>query len=101
MIVPGTLIHGTLRDVDLVPAFLEVLPAPVRIRIKNDYHRSLSHLVEGEDHLTEEDRDDLAYLANELLPDQLDLVAPLGTYFGSHPGDGSDFGWWPVEFLEG
>ena len=97
MIETGTLIHGTLRVEDLVPAFLEALPAPDRIRIKNEYSTALGTLALNPALLTESDWQDLDYLANEVLPDALDRIAPEGTYFGTHPGDGSDFGFWPVE----
>lgn len=37
-----------------------------------------------------------AYL-NEDIWDYLNGVAPKGYYFGAHPGDGSDYGFWKVE----
>ena len=38
--------------------------------------------------------------AVDILDDLFDVMngyAPEGYYFGAHPGDGSDFGFWPIE----
>ena len=39
----------------------------------------------------------VSYFLMEVLFDALDDLSPQGHYFGSHPGDGSDFGFWPIE----
>ena len=67
-----TVSHGTFQPRHLVPAFADLLtelgsPAPPM-----DF--------------TDEAVDELIC--------QLDRLAPKGYYFGSHPGDGSDFGFW-------
>jgi hypothetical protein len=36
------------------------------------------------------------YYAMEDLFGVLESYAPLGYYFGAHPGDGSDFGYWKI-----
>lgn len=128
----GTVIHGTGRIQDLVPAFLRELyskdedkarelaalipsslqggalcnhrvlesmrerrgvDAALVRNITNAYFMMLlSNLNSNEDHAWWVS-DDVMYLLEDLF-DALDDHAPTGCYFGSHPGDGSDFGYW-------
>jgi len=45
----------------------------------------------------EEDSEDRMYILNEYAWDHMNDIAPEGTYFGAHPGDGSDFGFWSYD----
>ena len=80
----GTVSHGTMLASDLIPAFMRELPASHRLR--QDYDANGYNAAEEDDLL-------------DALFDALDSLAPEGTYFGAHPGDGSDYGFWPNEFL--
>jgi hypothetical protein len=85
---------GTMREQDLIPAFEDVLrqageplpdrPAGVRKLM------SRKRLADG-------DWDDVSWYLNEELFGALDDIAPDGCYFGSHPGDGCDYGFWSEE----
>ena len=96
----GTVIHGTMRTQDLIPAFLDTLaevwpeayegymaaafpPIPAYVQDEGDY----SEWWDSED----------AHWLLESLFDQLNEAAPEGYYFGAHPGDGSDYGFWAFE----
>jgi len=92
----GSVSSGTLRSDDLIPRFLDVAEE-IAERLKNDYnigecaayrkrYNSLS------DNAPEEDWD---YLLDEItcLMNELSMC-PDGYYFGAHPGDGADFGFW-------
>lgn len=87
----GTLIHGTLRDEDLIPAFMGLLKD-----LDEDRAREVA-----ESWGYETTPADIGYAARgELtaeLMDALNEVAPEGYYFGSIEGDGSDFGFWRTE----
>lgn len=88
----GTVISGTLRLQDLIPAFYAELDrvAPARRgRLENEMAAWRIELEEAGETDPEED-EELVHL----LVEQLNEVAPHGIYFGAHPGDGSDFGWW-------
>lgn len=98
---PGTLIHGTLRNEDLIPAFIEKLKELSEeqydefISSNPSVKDACSKLKEeGSDHWfsTEEATE----LCNDLI-DILNTYSPDNHYFGTHPGDGSDFGWWKNE----
>lgn len=69
-----TISHGTMRPEDLIPKFLEVL----------------------EELNPEAGQEAQSQFLSELF-DLLDQEAPEGFYFGSHPGDGSDYGFWQME----
>lgn len=83
----GTVSHGTLKTDDLIEAFMQELWA-----IDEDmYHICYEEIKEinASDNYTLDD-----YL-NDRLFYVLESYAPDGYYFGSHTGNGSDFGWWP------
>ena len=98
----GTIIHGTLRVEDLVPCFAECLRELLSLENSDvdaesrSAHAKLCERVtssiekDGDDYFESEDAGhDLADLS-----DALNEHAPDGCYFGSHPGDGADFGFW-------
>jgi hypothetical protein len=84
----GTLIHGTLRNEDLLDAFGSEL---TRIAPDHEYAGEAANLLEHPaiDFETEAGSE----LVN-LLIDALNEYAPPHTYFGTLEGDGSDFGFW-------
>ena len=104
----GTVIHGTHRKEDLIPAFLDevilLLDAEAqedtRLPLDSDeidlIHVFVSEVGERMRSLpnyfdTEEADADL-----EELFDTLNSMAQEGEYFGALEGDGSDFGWWNI-----
>lgn len=106
----GSVSHGTLRTEDLLEAFANELEWQIRrngefySRPENFAERDrLNAIVEeanecfGEDGQTiPDDKQDDAYeMVNDTLLNALQEFAPPYSYFGSHCGDGSDFGYWP------
>lgn len=101
----SSLIHGTHRPEDLIPAFMDALLTldPARhAKLTEEYSRVFLLLEQPDFEIVlrdygkwDEVQDDMHYLLNEELFDALDLIP--GCYFGPHPGDGSDYGWWSIE----
>ena len=89
--VDQTVIHGTLRTEDLVGAFTDEYERIGGRSSNVELFRSHLRLAGGTDREQElsYDLEDLFELLNER--------APAGTSFSSHPGDGSDFGFWTHE----
>jgi hypothetical protein len=102
-----------MRTQDLIPAFLEA------IQIIQNLHAFISqrsgretpeyeayaaspfgpipsYVMDEGDNSEWWDSEDAYSLLQELF-DILESYAPEGFYFGSHPGDGSDFGFWEME----
>ena len=107
---PGSVSHGTMREEDLIPCFLDVLES-----IDPEVHASAvkegiecrvlypkaPHCIRAYPFKGYHDRaliDSALKLSGEFteyLFDKLDTFAPEGHYFGAHPGDGCDYGFWP------
>lgn len=103
----GTLIHGTLLTYDLIEAFVAELEDqsigeddPEVKQLVMEANEVCAHgLRHGKDAVNYADAgraEEYGYLL-ERLTDKLDELAPEGVYFGAHPGDGADFGYWEVE----
>lgn len=92
--------HSTHRAQDLIPAFLVALsvvwPEAYEGYMVAQFPPIPSYVSDEGDSSEWWDSEDAAYLLQDLF-DQLDQAAPDGFYFGAHPGDGSDFGFWKIE----
>ena len=92
----GTVSHATMRPQDLFPSFLGVLhefdPEEAQ-KIQDDIPPAAFEDDNHEWWMSE----DCSWLLNEELFDAMNVIAPEGYYFGAHPGDGSDYGFWEVE----
>jgi hypothetical protein len=103
--VNDSLIHATLRACDLIPAFVEA------IKETSDFEKMANSgdsvwldasKVMGEnfdENAPFWESEDAFYLLEDLF-DILDHHAPNGYYFGAHPGDASDFGYWANEAID-
>jgi hypothetical protein len=92
----GTISCATMKPKDLIPVFIEELK---RIDHNNEY---TDVIKEGEQIIQSEDWDseNTSMYLNEDLWNALDNFSPPYAYFGAHPGDGADFGYWLPEFIE-
>jgi hypothetical protein len=81
---------GTLREQDLIPAFESVLDVA---GVNYERPECVNKLMGGGELTIGEWEEVSAYL-NEDLFDAMNDIAPEGTSFGAHPGDGADFGFW-------
>jgi hypothetical protein len=92
----GTVSHATMRTEDLIPSFLWEAK---HLRLTKAERKSISGIAKSmgaSDYYESENADyDLEDLFNIL-----DNHALPYFYFGAHPGDGSDYGWWLTEQFE-
>lgn len=91
-----SVIHGTMRNCDIIPALIGVIkdtPEYTQLIASAGHpiHSACSRIDMKTDNWW--CTDDADYLCADLF-DICDLYAPEGYCFSSHPGDGSDFGYW-------
>lgn len=94
----GSISSGTMRAEDLIPEFLAVLESQKPLRHAHKaLAKSITAAMESDGYFdSEESHDDLGALFTAL-----DEYAPEYFYFGGHPGNGADYGFWLSEdFLE-
>lgn len=112
----GSVSHGTLRAEDLIPTFLDTLgtlggesavsaacrdavfpshmESECRVGADGYYHGYTWSDAESPETRAYLESDDAADDIRQLV-DALNALAPDYTYFGTHEGDGSDYGYWP------
>ena len=92
----GTVSWGTHRQPDLLRAFAEKL---IEFEPENEHligeARAFAAMMERET-IHPRTFDDASHVLESLI-NALNEHAPEGWYFGTHPGDGSDFGFWVSE----
>ena len=105
----GTVSHGTMRSEDLIPAFIDTLMMiHDDLKLGNDECKEKANEINLsvqeikmrlQNEVSKKDyfRSEMVDYDTEELFDLLNEVAPEGYYFGAHPGDGSDFGFWEYE----
>ena len=101
----GSVSWGTMRSEDLISSFLDALDDLDHVRYEVEVARALVDGVIVDDGyggwvVAEPDDSyaDADYVDH--LFDVLGEYAPDGAYFGAHPGDGSDYGFWMCEDYE-
>lgn len=96
-----TVINGTHRPQDLVPAFMEVLkeldPVAYSAHAVALFPLPPAYVADEGDDSEWWNSEECSHFLNECLFNELNACAPDGFYFGAHPGNGSDFGFWEVE----
>ena len=95
----GTVSIGTMQEEDLIPAFIHELrrQTPTRREHLKRIHE-IETAMESDKYFAQENENVVYDL--ESLYDALNEYAPAYFYFGSHPGDGADFGFWLEEYFE-
>jgi hypothetical protein len=97
----GSVSTGTMRSEDLIPCFVDTLRSlPDLKRADRPKLREIERRMRHKNYFESEDA--MFDLHEDLFP-MLDQYAPPYFYFGAHPGDGSDYGfwlhdWWDEEF---
>lgn len=96
----GSISHGTMRHEDLIPCFSSELDALLKRQPRSFKRGDYRKLIREANAIADYDSEDAGYVLEELF-DALQAFAPPYAYFGSHPGDGADYGFWLCEDLGG
>lgn len=99
----GSVSSGTLRDQDLLRAFADELEVLTEAEPESPVFKVIAEAREVADTLDDEDvigvfRGNALENSSAIIEDlteYLNEIAPPFCYFGTHEGDGAEFGFWP------
>ena len=100
-VLEGTIIHGTLRNEDVIPALLRYLENMPKLLVS--VHQGTLVTIQDEVRSIEIREDWDSEYATDVsmgLFDAINQHLPEGFYCGSTEGDGSDFGIWRLDTEE-
>lgn len=92
----GSVSWGTMRAEDLIPTFADELESLIAAQPNHAEWEEHARLVAEARAIEDFDSEEAVGIV-EALFDVLEDFAPDGAYFGAHEGDGSDYGFWPVD----
>jgi hypothetical protein len=95
----GSISHGTMLETDLVPDFMSMLETVDKKRackLRRAFPKVFRMLdgIKVRNYSEEDYNEDIRTLCWEYIFDALNDYTPVYCYFGSHMGDGSDYGVW-------
>jgi hypothetical protein len=103
----GSVSHGTMRSEDLIDSFIYELQQQKPLsRRHRKLIREIQKRIKASARLERQGAESYYHTEDasedvDSLFDALDCYAPTGFYFGAHPGDSSDYGFWLSEnFVE-
>lgn len=94
----GSVSEGTLRTEDLLSSFAWELDYQLNRQTKRFARKAMRKLI-NEARRIDPESDDAGYVVEELIG-ALSEFAPPYAYFGAHPGDGADYGFWLLEYFD-
>ena len=94
----GSISTGTMRYDDLLPTFADELERLNKLA-KTGIAGGNTNAIEDARKVTDFDSEETQWTMDELF-DYLNDYAPPYAYFGAHPGDGSDYGFWLSEDVQ-
>lgn len=92
----GSISSGTMRAEDLIPAFTWELNYQFKRQPRSFKRAEYRKLINEANRLTDYDSEEADEILQNLF-DKLEHFAPPYGYFGAHPGDGADYGFWLSE----
>lgn len=98
--MPGSISSGTLVSKDLFIRFMLFLAQNEQIKAAYKAYLEMYRHIKPSDnnpYVWNIPEDEITGWILEDMFDALNAIAPEGCYFGAHPGDGADFGFWTIE----
>lgn len=103
----GTVSHGTMRTCDLVQSFWSILNRfsdpfeMLALEGELQEHCHVKHDRWPDDDDERWDSESMSWVLHETIWLMMEELSPKGHYFGSHPGDGADYGYWRIDPYDG